>query len=46
MEQVTVRIPAPLAALRELPVRHRDCIPREEMLRYASRKMEETVWNR
>lgn len=39
-------IPVPLAALRELPIRHRDCIPREEMLRYVSRKMEETVWNR
>ena len=33
-------IPAPLAELAGLPVRHRDCIAKEEMLTYVRSRME------
>lgn len=41
-----VPVPANLAALSELPCRHSDRIPKEAMLDYVLRKMEEPQWNR
>lgn len=41
-----VAVPANLLGLRALPILHKDCVPKDEMLRYVLRKAGESQWNK